>query len=112
MALHSPCGIFDISSPWQDHVFADCHSRLRVTGRVAGEPETALRHKVAPSFNDFKLSAQAWGVALAGIFFPVLAEASMRRLLVRVGPQFFDIEVDTQSRARRQFDPAILHRQR
>src|SRR5215472_19161921 len=108
MALHSPCGIFDISSPWQTHVLADCHSRLRETGRVAEEPETALRHKVAPSFNDFKLSAQARRVALAGIFFPVLAEAPMRRLLMRVRSQFSDIEVDAQPRARRQFDPAIL----
>src|SRR6516162_1344222 len=101
MALHSPCGIFDISSPWQARAFAVCHSRLDAAGRVAGEPETAFRHKVALCFNDFKLSAQARRVAPARIFFPVLAKAAVRRLLMRVRPQSFDIEVDAQSGARR-----------
>ena len=36
----------------------------------------------------------------------------MRRFLVGVRSQFLDIEVDAQSGAGRQFDPAVLHPQR
>src|SRR3974390_281204 len=103
MALHSLCGIFDITSPWKAHGFPGCHSRLECRGsrrRRTG----ALRDKIGPCLDDFKLSAQARRVALPRVFFPVLTEAPVRRFLVRVRPQFPDIEVDAQSWARRQFD--------
>src|ERR1700730_1945237 len=56
-------------------------------------------------------SAQPRCVILAGVFFPVLAEASVRGLVVRMRPQLFDVDVDAQSGGRRQIDPAVLHRQ-
>ena len=54
---------------------------------------------------------QARLVALARVFVPVLAEAVLRGFLVRVGAQFFDIDVDAEARRGRQVDPAVLDRQ-
>ena len=47
-------------------------------------------------------------VALARVFLPILAEAVLRRFLVRVGAQFVDIDVDAETGRGRQIDPAVL----
>src|SRR5215475_10778099 len=100
MALHSPGGIFDISSPWKAHRGADCRSRLECRGRCRRRTR-ALRHKIVIFVDDFKLSAQARRVALSGVFFPILTETPMGHLVVGMCPQSFDIDVDAQSWGRR-----------
>jgi hypothetical protein len=50
-------------------------------------------------------------VTLARILLPVLAEAVLCGLLVGVGAQFLDIDVDAETRRGRQVDPAVLDRE-
>src|SRR3954447_4591962 len=54
---------------------------------------------------------QARLVALARVFLPILAEPVFRDFLVRMGAQFFDIDVDTETRRGRQVDPAVFDRE-
>ena len=54
---------------------------------------------------------QSRRVCFAGVLFPILAEAAMRRLLVRVGAEFFDIDVNAEPGSGWQIDPTVLHGQ-
>lgn len=56
-------------------------------------------------------AAEAWDIALAGVFLPILPKAVGGRLVMRVDPQFLDINVDPEAGCRRQIDPAVLNMQ-
>src|SRR5205807_9482424 len=61
--------------------------------------------------NDTYETLQFWHVALAGVFFPILAEAVFGGLLVGVGAQAGDIDVDAEPGRGRQVDPALVDRE-
>src|ERR1700746_1781983 len=104
MASHSPFCIFDIITP-RAHllVFAGPPRVMQNVWSRAGCLKTVTLGVVLTiSRSGAARSAQARYVTLPGVFFPILAEPAMRRLLVRVCPQPFDVDVDAQARACRQ----------